>query len=105
MTALLFRLTTAVEGGLIQGWKRYFTVSSTSCEIIQPDIPVAAASSDLTVEEITGPLLLMCIGLFLSLLGFAYEFRQLCAAKHFRKTIVKRIVRSTKGVKRYVTSA
>lgn len=64
----------AVDGDLIQGWKRNFSESSMSfCKIPKPDAVVTADSNDLSLKEFLGPFLLFFIGIALSVFVFIYE--------------------------------
>lgn len=77
-----FRVTTAVDGGLILGWKKNFTKDSTSfCKILQPDDIVTADSNDLALPEFVGPFILLGIGIAVSCMGFLYEIRKIICQK------------------------
>lgn len=84
-----FRITETFDTGLLDAWKEDYSVKPKFCKIIHPDDVVHPDYVALTLKAVTGPFILISIGLIASLLGFAFELRRLIWPKKERHDNLK----------------
>lgn len=70
---LFLRITTAVDGGLILGWKANFSSGVKFCTIMNADDAFPPSTDALTVAEFAGPFLILLIGIIIGLFVFIFE--------------------------------
>lgn len=78
-----FRITSAVDGGLIEGWKIKFTNELIICNLYKPHDLIEPSTNALTISEITGPFVLFCVGFTISFFIF---FMELALQRFLKRT-------------------